>query len=219
MKKQAIVIGLGNFGMSLARSLSERGVEVLAIDDREDHVHIAAGFVAEALCFDATEEEALAKTLPGKRDVCICAMGNESREASIICTALLRQLGALRVIARANDMVHARILTLVGAHRIINPEKEFGERFANQIIYDNIKAEMTLGEGILITEAKAPSSFIGKDLNHLQLPNRFNLTVVAVRRAKSGEVILPSPKLVIEEDDFLVVVSKEGAVLEMMARS
>lgn len=219
MKRQAIVIGLGNFGMSLARSLSEREVEVLAVDNREEHVHIASGFVAEALCFDASDSEALSKTLPEKRDVCICAIGDESREASIICTALLRQMGARRVVARANDVVHARILSLVGAHVVINPEREFGERFASQLLYDGIKAEMALGEGVLITESKAPKSFVGKDLSQLQLPNRYKVTVVALRRAKSGLVLLPNPKLLIEDDDILVVVAREGAVLEMMEKS
>jgi trk system potassium uptake protein TrkA len=133
-KQQAIVVGLGQFGTSVARTLAARGVEVLVIDSVEARVQAVATHVAEAMCFDATDMEALAQTSPEKRDVCLCAIGDDGREASIICTALLRQAGAARVIARANDDVHARILRLVGAHQIVNPERAFGERFASQIV-------------------------------------------------------------------------------------
>ena len=84
MKKQAIVIGLGHFGMSVAQALSERGIEVLAVDTQEDRVRIAASFAAEAACFDATDTDALARTAPDQREFCVCAIGDESKESSII---------------------------------------------------------------------------------------------------------------------------------------
>jgi trk system potassium uptake protein TrkA len=219
MQQQAIVIGLGQFGMSVARALSERRVEVLAVDTREDRVRTASSFVAEAACFDATDTDALARTSPERRDVCLCAIGDEAKEASIICTALLRQMGARRVIARADDALHARILTLVGAHVVVNPEREFGERFANQLLHAGIKGEMPLGEGVLITEAETPASFIGHSLRDLELPRRFGVTVVAIRKAGKGAVVLPVPEERLGKDDVLVVVAKEGAVTRMMERS
>lgn len=219
MQRQAIIIGLGQFGMSVARALAERGVEVLAVDTREERVRAAAPFTAEALCFDATDNEALARTSPEARDFCLCAIGDEAREASIICTALLRQMGARRVIARANDDLHARILTLVGAHMVINPEREFGERFANQLVHENIRGEMDLGEGILITEFEAPVSFAGQTLGQLQLPRRFGVTVVALRPAGAGGISLPDPGTPLAAGDVLIVVSQQGAVARMMERS
>lgn len=219
MKRQAIIIGLGQFGMSVARALAERGVEVLAVDTREDRVRAAAPFTAEAVCFDATDNEALARTSPEARDFCLCAIGDEAREASIICTALLRQMGARRVIARANDDLHARILTLVGAHVVINPEREFGERFANQLVHENIRGEMDLGEGIRITEFEAPGSFAGQTLGQLQLPRRFGVTVVALRPAGAGGISLPDPSTPLAAGDVLIVVSQQGAVARMMERS
>jgi trk system potassium uptake protein TrkA len=219
MKKQAIVIGLGQFGMSVARSLSSRNVEVLAVDIREERVRIAGSFAAEAACFDATDTDALGKISPDRRDVCLCTIGDEAKEASIICTALLRQMGAPRVIARANDDLHARILTLVGAHQVINPEREFGERFASQIMHQNILGEMVIGEGLLITEAEAPASFVGHTLSELQLPRRFGVTVVSIRKAGQNNVVLPDPKQPINKHDKLLVIAQEGAVSRMMERS
>ena len=126
--KQALIIGLGQFGMALARTLSERGVDVLAVDLDRQQVQLASSFVAQAACFDARDEESLKRAGPERRDLCVCAMGNESRESSIIVTALLRQMGARRIVARAIDELTGRILAMVGAHQIVNPERAFGEQ-------------------------------------------------------------------------------------------
>lgn len=219
MKNQAIVVGLGQFGMSVARTLAERGVEVLAVDVQEDRVRVAASFVAEAACFDATDTDALARTSPDRREVCVCAIGDEAKEASIICTALLRQMGAKRIIARSNDDIHARILKLVGAHQVVNPEQQFGERFASQILHESILGELPLGEDLLITEFQPPAAFVGHTLADLQLPRRFGITAVAIRRARRSVVVLPNPQEPLEADDVLVVVAKEGAVATLMERS
>jgi trk system potassium uptake protein len=219
MKNQAIVVGLGQFGMSVARTLAERGVEVLAVDIQEDRVRVAASFATEAACFDATDTDALARTSPDRREVCVCAIGDDAKEASIICTALLRQMGAKRIIARSNDDIHARILKLVGAHQVVNPEQQFGERFASQILHESILGELPLGEDLLITEFQPPAAFIGHTLADLQLPRRFGVTAVAIRRARRSVVDLPTPHEPLEADDVLVVVAKEGAVTTLMERS
>lgn len=219
MKQQAMIIGLGQFGMSVARALAARQVEVLAVDVADERVRAAAGFVADAATFDATDAEALARTSPERRDVCLCAIGDDAKEASIICTSLLRQMGAQRVIARANDDLHARILGLVGAHQVVNPEREFGDRFANQILHAGIKGEMELGEGILVTEISVPPSFAGHSLGELQLPKRFGVTVVAVRQSGTPAVVLPDANTEISDNDVLVVVAGDGAVARMMERS
>ncbi|MEZ4257001.1 MAG: TrkA family potassium uptake protein [Polyangiales bacterium] len=151
--------------------------------------------------------------------MCVCAIGDESKEASIICTALLRQMGAKRVIARANDDLHARILHLIGAHEVVNPEREFGERYANHIVHDRVMGELPLGDDLLITEMKPPAAFVGHSLRELQLPRRFGTTVVAMRREGEGSVVLPDPQSVLRADDVLVIVSKREAVDKLMQRT
>lgn len=218
-KQQAIVVGLGQFGTSVAKELASRGVEVLAVDAVEERVQAVAAHVADAMCFDATDQEAVARTAPDRRDVCVCAIGDDAKDASIICTALLRQAGAPRVIARANDEVHARILTLVGAHLVVNPERAFGERFASQIVHAGIKGEMPLGEGVLLSEVTTPESFARRSLGALQLPRRFGVTVVAVRRAQAGAVVLPDAETVLEPGDVMVLVARDGAVERMLEKA
>ena len=216
MQRQALVIGLGQFGSSVARALTERGVEVFAADVREERVRAAADHVAVAACLDATQTDALERAAPERRDVCVCAIGDEARDASIVCTALLRQMGARRVIARAGDDLHARILTLVGAHLVVNPERDFGERFANQILHHEIKGELPLGDGMLITEIATPTAFVSKTLAALRLPSRFGVTVVAVRRAREASVVIPGPDTVLSEGDVLVLIAKQGAATRMV---
>ena len=218
MIKQALVVGLGQFGMSLARALSANGVEVLAVDLREERLRAAAAFAAETASFDATDSDALARSSPDRRDVCVCAIGDEAKEASIICTALLRQMGAKRVIARADDDLHARILNLVGAHEVVNPERDFGERFARRLVFDRVIGELPLGEDLFVTEFRPPRSFVGRSLKELQLPLKYAITVIAIRSKGQEIVLAPDPARPLEADDVLLVVSKEGVVSKLMQK-
>jgi trk system potassium uptake protein TrkA len=220
MPKQALVIGLGQFGMSLARALTDRGFEVMAVDKRQARVQAASAFAAEAVAFDATDEVALAQTAPGRRDISICAIGDESREGAIVCTALLRQLGAKRVISRATDDVLERILGLVGAHEVVNPERAFGERLATRLAFAGVVDELPLGEDLVITEIHPPGALVGRNLVELSLPKRFGVTVVAVRRVDNGQgqVVMPTPHDPIRADDILVLVAPPGQVAKMMER-
>ncbi len=218
MTKQVMVIGLGQFGMSLSKALSARGVEVLAADSSEARVREASEHVADALCFDATNEDALARTAPARRDSCVCAIGDEAREASIICTALLKQLGAKKLVARANGELQARILRLVGADIVINPEYEFGNRFATTLLYERVLGELPLGGSLVLTELEPPPAFVGRSLIELELPRRYGLTVVAVRHASDGSVTAPDARRRVEATDVLIVVSPREAVGEMLSR-
>lgn len=213
--KQVLIVGLGRFGMSLARALGERGVEILAVDCKASRVDDAASFTAEAIVLDASQEDELKKARPADRDLCICAIGDESNEAAILCTALLRQLGAKRVVSRANSQLQGRILKLVGAHEVVNPLEDFGKRFADQFAFDRLKGELPLGGDLVVAEIQAPEDCIGKTLAELKLPSRFSLTVVANRRG-AGEVLLPAPDLRIEAEDILIVVARKSAVVRFL---
>jgi trk system potassium uptake protein TrkA len=198
--------------MSLARTLSDKGAEVLAVDVNKSLVEEASAFVAEAVVIDATDETELARLEPRNRDSAVCAIGDDSKEASIICTALLRQMGAPVVIARANDKMHLRILQLVGAHQVINPEWEFGKRFANRLLYSDVVVDTNLGEDLHLTEIRVQPGMIGKSLIELSLPKRFGVMVVGIRRGSPRRVIQPSPSQLLQTNDNLIIVSDESAI-------
>lgn len=216
MAQQIVIIGLGQFGMSLARTLSEKGAEVLALDPKKHLVEEAASFVTEALVMDATDESALAQLQPQKRDSVVCAIGDDSKESSIICTALLRQMGVPFIVARANDRVHQRILQLVGAHQIINPEQEFGKRFANRLLFRHVIADTSIGDDLHLTEIKVQDSMVGKNLIELALPKRFGVVVAAIRRGGQNRILLPNPNEPLQVEDRLVVVSSEDAISKLI---
>ncbi|HOX24657.1 MAG TPA: TrkA family potassium uptake protein [Candidatus Krumholzibacteria bacterium] len=211
MAKQALVIGLGRFGVSVARAFVARGVEVLAADIDANRVQAAADAVTEAVVLDATNADSLGQLAPDRRDLCLCAVGDDSIRASILCTALLREMGGKRVVARASDPLHARILHCVGAHEVVDPLRDFGARFATHLLHDNVLGELPLGPELVITEMRPIPSMIGQTLIDLNLPRRAGITVVAVRTG-DAKVTLPEPQRPLAETDVLIVVSRPEAV-------
>lgn len=212
-QRQVLIIGLGQFGMGLARSLAAHGAEVLAIDRQEQRIRTAATFAAEAIEMDATDEEHLARLSPAKRDICVCAIGDEAREASILVTAMLRQMGAKRVLARATDDLHERILRMIGAHEVINPERVIGERLATRLVHRGILDLLPLGDDLEITELSAPPGLLGRRLAELALPRQFQVTVVAIRRSDEGHgrLLLPDAETRLLTGDVMVLVGPKGA--------
>lgn len=213
MPDQILIIGLGQFGMSLAKALSEKGAEVLAVDINKDLVEEVSEFVTEAIVADVTDEGEMASLNPKRRDAAVCAIGGDSKEASIICTVLLRQMGAPLVISRATDKLHKRILQMVGAHQIISPEEEFGKRFANRLLFRHVIADTSIGDDLQLTEICVQPSMAGKNLVELALPKRFGVIVAGIRRGgPHGKVHPPVPSDVLKAEDHLIVISSETAI-------
>lgn len=210
--RQAIVIGLGQFGLAVAQSLHRQGVDVLGIDLREERHALTRGHF-DVLVADATEEGVIERLKPADRDLCVVAIGDEAREGSIMVTALLKQAGARLIVARATDDLHARILALVGAHRVVNPERAFGERLAQSLLHEGLLESVPLGEDMEVSEIKLPTAWVGRSLSDLSLPRRARLLVVAVRREQAGHgvVLQPSPTDALREGDLLVTVGPKGA--------
>lgn len=216
MSKQIVIIGLGQFGMSLAKTLSKNGAEVIAIDARKNLVEEASSFVAKAIIMDATNETELSSIEPSKRDSVVCAIGDESKEATIIVVALLKQMGAPLIIARANNKLHQRILKLIGADEIINPEHEFGQRYANRLLYSDIIVDASMGEDLQLTEISVQPSMIGKDLIELALPKRFGIIVVGIRDKSTNQILQPVPNQPLNEGNNLIIVSSQSAITKFV---
>lgn len=133
MKKQCIVIGLGIFGMSVAKQLSEEGIEVLAIDKNIKLVERASNFVTKALCMDITTIDAFENIPIGDFDIGVIGIG-EDVSVSIIAVLAIQEAGIKNVIAKAGDKLHKRVLEKLGVDEIVLPEEYVGILTARNII-------------------------------------------------------------------------------------
>ncbi len=211
MSTQVLIIGLGQFGMSLARTLSEKGAEVIAADSDKELVEEAASFLDDAICLDATDETAMARLCPKERDVVICAIG--AREPSILTTAILKQMGCENIIARATDKIHERILKAVGAKNVINPDAEYGKKFAYKILFQNIIND-EISENIQLLEINVQPFMEGKNLIELALPNKYGIIVAAIK--KGNKLTRPFPNEILDTKDKLLLVCTEDAIAKMI---
>jgi len=193
MKPKTAVIGLGLFGREVALSLSRRGYSVLAVDRNTEMVEQVKASVDQALILDTTDENALREARIGEMAVAVCAIGTQHVENSILTTALLHQLGVPRIIVRAANDLHARILQQVGATHVVNPEQEMGRRVAHQIASPGIREVLSLAEGVCVAEVPVPPSFAGKTLAGLDVRRKYGVNVIGVQRRSSGAVVSSPP--------------------------
>ena len=211
MRMQILIIGLGQFGMSLARTLTDKGVEVIGADIDKELVDEASAFLEDVMCLDATDEISLAKLCPKERDIVICAIG--SREPSILTTALLKQMGCENVIARATEKIHERILKAVGAKSVINPDEEYGKKYAYKIMFQNVITDES-SDDIQLLEINVQPFMIGKNLIELALPNKYGIIVAAVKKGEKLTRPFPTEKLT--EDNKLLLVCTDESIEKML---
>ncbi|QPQ30008.1 potassium channel family protein [Lysinibacillus sp. JNUCC 51] len=203
--KQYAVIGLGRFGTSVARRLHEAGQEVLGIDINEERVEDAELYVTHAVVADTTEEKALTSLGIGNFDYVIVAIGNDM-QSSILTVSLLKELGIKKVIAKALGKRHGQVLDKVGADWIIYPERDMGERVANQLLSPNMLNYIELSKEYSIEEIMIPSKMAGQNLRDLDLRAKYNVSVIAIVREEDIIIISPSPEQLIEKEDILVMI-------------
>ncbi len=186
MKPKTVVIGLGLFGREVALSLARRGYSVLAVDRAPEMVEQVKSAVDQALILDTTDESALRESRIDEMAVAVCAIGTQHVENSILTTALLHQIGVPRIIVRAANDLHARILRQVGATDVVNPEQEMGRRVAHQIASPGIREVLSLAEGVCVAEVPTPPSFAGESLAGLDVRRKYGVNVIGVQRRLPG---------------------------------
>ena len=166
--QRVAIVGLGRFGMALARQLGGTGVEVIAVDRNPQLVNDVKDHVDLAVRLDATDAAALRSQELERVDVWVVAIG-ENFEAALLMTALLKQLGVPEVICRAQTEVHARIFQQIGADRVIQPERETGAQLARQLANPHLVDFIRLADGFTLIEIDTPRAFHGRSIRDLGL--------------------------------------------------
>ena len=211
--RQFAVIGLGRFGASVAKALSEKGHQVLAIDISEPIVQDISDDVTQAVCLDATDEKALRTVGIENVDVAVVGAGT-NLEASILITLNLKEIGIKEIVCKAVSGDHKKVLEKIGATKVIQPEKEMGARTANSLISSSVIEHIELSDESSMVELISPKEFIGKSLREIDVRAKFGVTVIAVKRKipsaskkEEEEIVNISPQAedIIKKGDILVV--------------
>jgi trk system potassium uptake protein TrkA len=221
------VIGLGRFGMTVANILAENGMEVIAIDKKQELVDEISSKVAQAICMDSTDENSLRNLNLNEVDAVIMGIGSNIQE-SILTSAILKKIGVGIIYAKVENHLHGRIMELIGVKRIILPEEIVGTQLAKTLISRNILEYFNLSSGHGVIELVAPPEFVGKSLQALSLPTNRGINVIAIKYnyltvSDDGKNVIeqrlndmPGANDIINEGDVLVLMGQKKNIDDLI---
>lgn len=161
-----IVVGLGNFGASLAEKLTMQGNEVIGVDQRMEKISALKEKITHTICLNATDEAAFS-TLPLKStDVVVVAIG-EDEGANIMVSALCKEAQVKRLISRAVNRLHEKVLGALGISEIAHPEEESAERWSKRLCMTGLVDSFELNSNYSIVEVVVPQKYVGKSIQEI----------------------------------------------------
>lgn len=202
--KQFVVIGLGRFGSSIAKTLYSLGNEVLAIDTDEEIVQNISEHVTHAVQADSTDEATLRSLGIRNFDVAVVTIGSNV-QSSVMITLLVKELGVKYVIAKAQNELHAKVLYKIGADRVVFPERDMGVRVAHNLCSSNILDYIELSPDYSIMEVTSNKDWNGKTLRELNMRGKYGINVMAIKNGNDIN-ISPTADDVISPEDVLVII-------------
>ncbi|HOD02871.1 MAG: Ktr system potassium uptake protein A [Firmicutes bacterium ADurb.Bin300] len=214
--KSILLIGLGRFGLQLAKSLSKYDYDMLAVDCDEDKINEALPYVPNAEIGHITSEAYIKSLGVGNFDVCIVAVGN-SFQVSLEATALLKEAGARRIISRADSDAHAKLLTLVGADEIIYPEKDMAVRLAVKLGSNAIVDYFKITSSYSVFEIPVPHKWEGRSIGEIGVRAKYKVSILAVKEKDSDELKpMPGANYVFSEEENLLVLGQNDDVSKLI---
>jgi trk system potassium uptake protein TrkA len=168
---KVIIVGLGNFGSSLGEKLTKKGNEVIAIDNSMNKVELFKEKISHTICMDSTDEVAVSALPLKETDMVIVAIG-EDQGSNVMTTALFKNLKVKRLISRAINPLHEKVLQAIGVDEIVHPEEETAERWAKKLCIKNVIDSFELDEEHSIIEVTTPEKFIGKTIRDIDLKKK-----------------------------------------------
>ncbi|SMC94497.1 potassium channel family protein [Sporomusa malonica] len=211
--KQFAVIGLGRFGTSVANALYKLGCEVLAIDADEERIQKFSEEVTHVVQADTTDENSLKALGIRNFDVVVVAIG-EDIQANVLTTLLLKDLGVKYIVAKARNELHGKMLSKIGADRVVYPERDMGQRVAHNLVSTNVLEFIELSPNLSIVEITAPKSLVGQSLAEANLRAKYEVNVVAIKRGEEL-IVPPLPDEKIKTGDILIFVGQTKGVRKL----
>ncbi len=209
-KKLYAVLGLGIFGSTVAKVLSEYDCDVIAIDKDIVNVDRVSKFCDRAIQADFTDIEQLKECGMENVDIAVVATG-DLLDQSALGVMNLKSLGVEYIVAKARNKVFKEILEKVGANKIVRPEKEMGEKVAKTLLSKNLVDFISIDDKYSIVEIKANESWVGKSLKELNMRSKYGINIIGLRKTQDGPLTLsPDADYRIEDTDiFLVIAEKD----------
>ena len=208
--KSVLLIGLGRFGEYIAMKLHELGHEIMAVDENEKRINDAMPYVTNGQIGDSTNETLLKSLGVKNYDVCIVTIGGDF-QSSLETTCLLKELGAQKVVSRAEQDVQAKFLLRNGADEIIYPEKQLATWAAIRYSSDHILDYIELGDSCSIFEVSVPSAWVGKSVAEIDIRRKYNVNIIATK--KKGEInAVVTADTILSGDETLLVLGEQKAM-------
>ncbi len=199
------VLGLGRYGMAVAKELVENSKEVLAVDINQKTVNDAAAFLPICKCADVTDAEAIERLGIANVDVVIISMAS-NLEATVMAITLCKEVGVKRVVVKCANETHQKIFLRVGADEVVFPENESGIRLAKTLANTNFLDLFSLSKDVSLVEIDVKDEWVGKNLIELNLRKKYSFNVVAILKGK--EIVANvSPELPLSKDMKLMVIA------------
>jgi len=206
--KRFAVIGLGNFGFHAAKALFEDGNEVVAIDTDKNRVQAIDAHCTEALVLDALDKNALKSLGFEEMDGVMVSTGTKISTSILICF-YLQEIGVKKILAKALDEDHAKILRRVGATDVIHPEKDSAIRVSRSLSRPNMLDFIPLADEFDLVQVDPPRKFIGRSLKELNLRAKYNVHVIAIKELVPPNFrLVPPADFVIKDSDILMMLGK-----------
>ena len=213
--KSFLLIGLGRFGRHLAMQLNAQGHQVMAVDDDEEKVNAVLNVVTNAQIGDSTNGEFLQELGVGNYDVCIVAI-SDNFQSSLETTSLLKELGAKKVVSRAERDVQAKFLLRNGADEVIYPEKDIAERCAARFSMDNVFDYIEISSKYGIYEISPLKEWVGKSIRESNIAARYRVTIIGIKKEGRESHIMPSADDFIEDGEHLIVLASHETARKLL---
>ena len=204
-KKTYAIFGLGRYGTAVAKELVNNGMEVIAIDRRQNIVNDAAAFLPVCKCADVTDPEVIERLGIAEIDTVIICMAT-NLEASVMAITLCKEAGVKTVIAKCASEMHRKIFLRVGADEVVFPENESGIRLAKNMVSSGFMDMLSLSKDVSIVEIEVKEDWVGKNLIELNFRKKYGFNIIAIRKGEQVEVSF-DPSAPLNKEMTLVVVA------------
>jgi len=225
-----IIIGLGNFGASLAMKLTAQGNEVIGVDIKLERITALKEHITHTIAIDASDPVAFTSLPLKNTDIVIVAIG-ENEGANIMVTALCKEAQVKRLISRAVNNLHEKVLNAIGVSEIVHPEEETAERWSKKLCLSGLIDSFELNSNYSIVEAVVPEKYVGRSIQEIGFREHYDILVLTILKKTERDSLIgksrivttvlhgiPKPDTVLQQGEIIVIYGDNRNIKEFLKR-